>query len=127
MVTKSYPRRYRIASLLHEALVKIIPATIDNGLVTIRRIDLNNELSTATVYYVFSGATVDAVDAILNENREKYRHQLAKKLNMRRTPLLQFVFDQQGLATDQMRRYLDSIEVEEGEDNNPTNSKEPSS
>lgn len=112
MVKKSFPRRYRIASQIHESIAPIIPSTFKDGILTIRRIELNHELSTATVFYVYIGSDKKELAQFLEENKEKYRHQLAKKLNMRKTPTICFMYDEGGVAADKMRQFLETVNTE---------------
>ena len=103
-------RRYRIESLIRESLASIV--TVDDGLLTLRHISLNNDASVATVVYTVIGGRSDpaVVAERLNEGSSRYRHQLAKKINMRKTPKLIFIHDDEGLATDKMRRLLETFE-----------------
>ena len=47
----NYPRRYRVETLVHEALSPIVYALRPDKLLTLRQVSLNRDLSLATVRY----------------------------------------------------------------------------
>lgn len=107
---KTYARRYRIASLIQQALAPMLSAVYKRGcLVTLRRVDLNNDISVATLVYTVVGEGSDHVQSELDAAVPALRLQLARRLNMRKTPKLVFRHDDEGLAADNMRKRLDKM------------------
>ena len=115
---KTHPRRYRIESLVQEALAPMVVSALPVGIVTIRQVILNKDFSVATVTYTTMGvATEERADGgaqqVLEAQAWKYRRRLALSLNMRKTPTLVFVHDDEGLAADKMRVFLEKITDDE--------------
>lgn len=109
---KGNERRYRIASLIHESLAPMLQAVPRSGLLTLRQVALNNDYSVATAVYVYVGdEPLDEIQAALTDKRVALRTQLARQLNMRKTPELSFQYDEAGLAMDKMRQWLDTVEA----------------
>lgn len=114
---KTHPRRYRIESLVQEALAPMVVSALPEGIVTIRQVMLNNDFSVATVTYTTVGDNAGSASSseggnaqqVLEAQAWKYRRQLALSLNMRKTPRLVFVHDDEGLAADKMRVFLEKI------------------
>lgn len=107
---KTHPRRYRIEALILQALAPMLVSALPGGkMITIRQVSLNRDFSTATVIYTTVGDQREAAQAILGENTWRYRRQLATTLNMRKTPQLVFIYDDEGLAADKMRDFLETI------------------
>lgn len=110
---KNYARHYRVSSLLQEALAPLLAAAVGDGLLTLRRVELNGDFSVATVVYAMVGGDAQRAQAVLEQAAGAWRRQLARRLNMRKTPRLVFAYDDEGLAADGMRRLLERID--EGE------------
>lgn len=107
---KNYARRYRIASLIQQALAPMLSAACKRGsLITLRQINLTNDFSVATVVYAVVGEERQHVQGELDEAAPALRLQLARRLNMRKTPKLVFLHDDEGLAADDMRKRLDKM------------------
>ena len=106
---KTHPRRYRIESLVQEALAPLVVSALPAGIVTIRQVMLNNDFSVATVTYTTVGDGERRAQEVLDAQAWKYRRQIASSLNMRKTPKLVFVYDEEGLAADKMRIFLEKI------------------
>ncbi|MGI9306402.1 MAG: ribosome-binding factor A [Gammaproteobacteria bacterium] len=104
---KSYPRRYRIASLVRRGLSPILSA--DRAAVTVRHIELNGDYSVARVYYSLLAGDAGEMQESLSQRAPLYRRRLAAEINMRATPRLEFVPDTGGRAADDMEKFLDSI------------------
>lgn len=106
----NYPRRYRVESLVHEALSPIVYALHPDKLLTLRQVSLNRDLSLATVRYgTAANGDVGEMEEELNKLSGYCRRRLAAKLNMRATPKLLFVPDKEGLAADRLRDFLETI------------------
>ena len=107
---KTHPRRYRIESLVQEALAPIVMAALPNRIITLRQVMLNNDFSIATITYTtVNNEGDDNTQELLNQQAWSYRRRLAKSLNMRKTPKLVFVYDSDGAAADKMRAFLEKI------------------
>lgn len=104
---KSYPRSYRIASLVRRSLSPIL-ARWHAG-VTVRRISLNGDFSVATVHYSLLSGDADKVQESLSQNAPMLRKRLASAANMRSTPKLVFAPDDEGMAADKMLDFLDEV------------------
>lgn len=113
---KTYARHYRIAAVLQEALAPMLANIVQGHLITLRYISLNNDFSIATVVYSVVGDDRPAVQEKLDGEAKHYRRRLAHHLNMRRTPQLLFRYDEEGLAADAMRKFLDDISSHEPSD-----------
>ena len=105
----NYPRRYRVETLVHEALSSIVYALRPDKLITLRQVLLNRNLSVATVHYGMASGDASAMEEELNKLSGYCRRRLAAKLNMRATPKLLFVPDKEGLAADRLRDFLETI------------------
>lgn len=109
---KSYPRRYRIESLVHRGLSPILAET--HSSVTIRRIVMNGDYSVANVYYSVLSGDIETAGESLTQDAYRIRRRLAGTLNMRSTPKLVFFPDEEGEAADDMRKLLDSLATDGG-------------
>lgn len=106
---QSQPRRYRIESLVMEALAPMVASALPATIITLRHVSLNNDFSVATVVYGTVGDDSGRAQETLDKQAWRYRRRLATSLNMRKTPQLVFMHDDKGLAADKMRAFLDSI------------------
>lgn len=104
---KSYPRSYRIASLMRRGLSTILRES--HVAVTIRRISLSRDYGVATVHYSLLTGDVESAHAALLHDAALLRKRLATKINMRATPKLVFMLDHEGMAADNMQVLLDSF------------------
>lgn len=122
-------RRHRIESLLHEGLAPLMRDALPQGaqgILTIRHISLNNDFSVATVAYAVTGgggddgagrgagindaaAADDKLQARLEQQAWRWRRQLARSLNMRKTPQLKFCPDVRGASADRVEQFLRDI------------------
>lgn len=85
-----------------EAIRKVITsklirdrAIVENAMVTINRVDVTNDFQTARIFYSVFGSNVDEeqASAIMKEHQGEFRHEISKKLNLRRTPKIEFLYD----------------------------------
>ena len=110
MSAKNYPRRYRLEALLHEALSALVAPKIGDDLLTVRGVSLSGDLGVARVFYCLApGGARAGAQRFLDEQAGDCRRRLARRLNMRRTPKLVFVFDRDGIAADKLRDFLETI------------------
>lgn len=109
-----HQRHHQIASKLRAALAPMLANVRADGLITLRRISLNGNYSVAIVTYTVIGDKLSASDAQkhLDEFAPACRLRLARELNMRKTPKLVFRHDDEELAADKMRDFLESINTD---------------
>lgn len=74
-----------------------------------RRVSLNGDFSVATVHYSLLSGDAAAARELLSRDAPRMRRRLAASLNMRATPKLIFAPDEEGIAADEMQKFLDSI------------------
>lgn len=107
---KSYPRRWRLESLVLQELSGLVSPAFAAELLTLRSVNLSRDFGVATVFYAAApGADIEAAQKKLDESSLRWRRELAKRLNMRRTPQLVFSPDEQGLANDRLRTFLEQV------------------
>jgi len=94
---QSFKRSTRVAELLQQHISKIIQEMNNSemGFVTVTGIKLTDDLLDARVYYSVLGSDEQVLNTqnILNESIPEIRHQIAVRLNLRRTPTLIFDLD----------------------------------
>ncbi len=68
---------------------------IPQSLVTINRVDVAPDYGVARIYYsVFGGEIGEAeAQALMKEHRAEFRFEISQRLNLRRTPRVEFCFD----------------------------------
>lgn len=105
---KSYPRRWRLESLIARELSMLISPAFAAQLLTVRGVTMSRDLGVATVFYALApGADINAAQEKLQSSAARWRRELARKLNMRRTPQLVFTPDDMGIAADKLRDFLE--------------------
>lgn len=86
----------RIADLLRQELAVLIREEMRDprvGMVSVTDISVSKDLATANVYVTIMGAEVESALAVLNQASGFLRSQLARKINLRTTPSLRFIYD----------------------------------
>jgi ribosome-binding factor A len=87
---------------MSEAIRKVVTekltregSLIPKSLVTINRVDVAPDFSTAKIFYSVFGGEVDEKEAslIMKEHCSEFRFEISQKLNLRRTPRVEFCFD----------------------------------
>src|SRR5271156_789675 len=85
-----------------EAIRKVITqkltreqSLIPNALVTINRVDVTNDFALAKVFYSIFGNSIDEekTASLMKEYQGEFRYEISQKLNLRRTPKIEFCFD----------------------------------
>lgn len=85
-----------------EAIRKVVSAKIQreaslipHAIVTINRVDVTPDYGVAKIFYsIFGGAIEEkAADMLMKEHQNEFRYEVSQKLNLRRTPKIQFCFD----------------------------------
>jgi ribosome-binding factor A len=93
----SYRRSVRVAEQIQKEVARIIQELTVPGLgfVTVTGVKLTDDLLDARVYYSVMGNTqeVESTKAIIEHSAQNIRHELASRLNLRRTPTLTFSYD----------------------------------
>ena len=118
---KSYPRARRLSALLLEAVAPLVrECAPSEALVTVRHVRLAADYSAAFIHFTVAAGDADAVAAVLEKFAPRMRRRLALELNLRATPHLHFVPDEEGRAADRVRDFLEQIERRERE-NPPRN------
>ncbi|MGA2090027.1 MAG: 30S ribosome-binding factor RbfA [Endomicrobiales bacterium] len=114
---RSYKRSVRIAELIQQELAKIV-RDIKNqeiGFTTITGVTLTDDLQTARAFYSVIGSDeeVSKTAEVLKDRVREIRHELAIRLNLRRTPTIEFVFDETPAKADRIFELLEKIKTEE--------------
>ncbi|MCX5778336.1 MAG: 30S ribosome-binding factor RbfA [Elusimicrobia bacterium] len=128
---QSYKRSVRVAELIQQELANIV-RDIKNreiGFTTITTVTLTDDLQTARAFYSVIGTEEETqkTAVVLKAAVKEIRHELAVRLNLRRTPTLEFVFDETPVKADRIFELLEKIKSEEPihekepEDENPEN------
>lgn len=68
---------------------------IPDGLVTINRVDVTKDFSTAKIFYSVFGPQLNEQEtsSIMKKQESEFRYEISQKLNLRRTPRVEFCFD----------------------------------
>jgi ribosome-binding factor A len=114
---QNYKRSTRVGELIQKEISKIIQEIKDPGLgfVTITGVKLTDDLQDARVFYSVIGSD-DArkkTDEVLQESLKSIRHELASRINMRRTPSLTFSYDDTAEKATRIFELLEKLDKEE--------------
>jgi len=94
---QSYKRSTRVAELIQKEISKLLREIKDPelGFVTITSVKLTDDLQDARVFYSVIGSEEQKLKTktILLDSLKHIRHELASTINMRRTPTLEFEYD----------------------------------
>ncbi|MCL2390639.1 MAG: 30S ribosome-binding factor RbfA [Endomicrobia bacterium] len=114
----SYKRSTRVGELIQHTVSEIIREIreLNVGLVTIMGVKLTDDLQTCRIYYSVFGTDEDKKNAasILEKNTKEVRHQLALRLNLRRTPTITFTYDDTNETASKVFDILEKIKKEDG-------------
>jgi ribosome-binding factor A len=112
----SYKRSVRVGELIWQTISEIVRQMRDLNFtfVTVLGVKLSSDLLNCKVYYSVFGSQDNKkkVSEILKENTGEIKHQLALRLNLRRTPALFFVYDNTNEKAMKVFNILKSIENE---------------
>jgi ribosome-binding factor A len=112
----SYKRSVRVGELIQQTVSEVTREIkdLDSGLVTIMGVKLTNDLLSCKIYYSIFGSAEDKQKAeeVLKRNTGEVRHQLALRLNLRRTPIISFVYDTTNESATKVFDILKKIEEE---------------
>lgn len=112
----SYKRSTRVGVLIQHEISSILRdiRDLNAGLVTVTGVKLTEDLLACKVFYSVFGTEEDksAAERLLKINTKEIRHQLALRLNLRRTPTLEFVYDDSNEKASKVFDILKKIEEE---------------
>jgi len=115
-----YKRSTRVGTLISRTVSDIIREIreLNVGLVTVMGVKLTDDLLTCRIFYSVFGSDEDKrnVDRILKDKTKDVRHALAVRLNLRRTPTIEFVYDDSTESASKVFDLLDKIKEEENSD-----------
>ncbi|MDR2772275.1 MAG: 30S ribosome-binding factor RbfA [Elusimicrobiota bacterium] len=110
---QTYKRATRVAELIQRTVAEIIRnfQDIDTAVVSITEVVLSDDLLNCKVYFsVFGDEEVRKKnEIILRTNVKEIRHQLALKLNLRRTPEILLYYDDSSQRAAKIIDILDKI------------------
>ena len=113
---KSYPRERRLSALLREAVAPLVRECAPAGsLATVRHVRLSSDFSAADICFTVASGDADEVAAELEKRSSWMRRRLASDLNLRATPRLHFVPDEEGRAADRVRDFLEKVGREDAD------------
>jgi ribosome-binding factor A len=68
---------------------------LPQGMVTINRVDVTADYGVAKIFYSVFGCDLNEQEAqaVMKDHQPEFRYEISKKLNLRRTPRIEFCFD----------------------------------
>ena len=121
----SYKRSARVGELIQQTVSEIVREIreFNAGLVTVMGVKLTDDLQSCRIFYSVFGTQDDKTRAqeILEANTKEIRHQLALRLNLRRTPTIVFVYDDTNETATKVFDILKKIEEEKEPSENEEN------
>ena len=112
---KAYKRATRVAELIQKNIAEILRDIKElTGLVTVTSVRLTDDLQTCRIFYSVIGTDTDKKNAekVLTENLKLIRYNLAQNMELRRTPTIDFKYDDSGEKAERIFEILDKIEHE---------------
>jgi ribosome-binding factor A len=108
----------RVAEQIREEVSQILSTEVADpgvGLVTVTRVKVTPDLSLARVYWTIMGdaAQRKQTTKALTRATGFVRHLLSERLTLRRSPEVQFLFDQSVAAQDRVEQILYELKQEE--------------
>ena len=110
----------RIAEQIREEVSQILSSEVSDpgvGLITVTRVKVTPDLSLARVYWTSMGDAAQRKQTAkaLARAASFVRHLLSSRLTLRRSPEVQFLFDQSVAAQDRVEQILQDLKREEAE------------
>ena len=107
----------RIAEQIREEVSQILSTEVADpgvGLVTVTRVKVTPDLSLARVYWTAMGDAAERKKTAkaLGRAAAYVRHLLSTRMSLRRSPEVQFVFDQSVAAQDRVEQILQELKQE---------------
>ena len=112
---KAYKRATRVAELIQKNIAEILRDIKElTGLVTVTSVRLTDDLQTCRIFYSVIGTDNDKKNAekVLAEKLKQIRYNLAQNMELRRTPTIDFKYDDSGEKAEKIFEILDKIEHE---------------
>lgn len=108
----------RIAEQVREEVSQILATELSDpriGLVTVTRVKVTPDLSLARIYWTMMGdaAQRKQTTKALSRAAAYVRHLLSTRMTLRRSPEVQFLFDQSVAAQDRVEQILQELKQEE--------------
>ncbi len=108
----------RVAAQIREEVGQILSTELADpgvGLITVTRVKVTPDLSLARVYWTITGdaAARKQTQKALARAAPYVRHLLSTRMTLRRSPELQFLFDQSVAAQDRVEEILEALKEEE--------------
>jgi ribosome-binding factor A len=108
----------RVAEQIREEVSQILSTEVSDpgvGLVTVTRVKVTPDLSLARVYWTSMGDAKQRKDTAkaLARASAYVRHLLSTRMTLRRSPEVQFLFDQSVAAQDRIEQILNELKQEE--------------
>ena len=108
----------RVAEQIREEVSQILSSEVSDpgvGLITVTRVKVTADLSLARVYWTSMGDAVQRKQTAraLARAASFVRHPLSSRLTLRRSPEVQFLFDQSVAAQDRVEQILQELKREE--------------
>jgi ribosome-binding factor A len=108
----------RIAEQIREEVSQIVASEMADprvGLITVTRVKVTPDLSLARVYWTSMGDAAQRKQTAkaLSRAAAFVRHLLSSRLTLRRSPEVQFLFDQSVAAQDRVEQILQELKREE--------------
>jgi ribosome-binding factor A len=108
----------RIAEQIREEVSQILSPEVSDpgvGLVTVTRVKVTPDLSLARVYWTAMGDAAERKKTAkaLARAAAYVRHLLSTRMTLRRSPEVQFIFDQSVAAQDRVEQILQEIKQED--------------
>lgn len=115
----------RISEQVREEVIQILASEVADpavGLITVTRVKVTPDLSLARVYWTMLGDQAKRKETAKALARAAgfVRHLLSTRLTLRRSPEVQFLFDQSVAAQDRVEEILQQLKQEEAERANST-------
>ena len=86
---------------------------LDQVSITISEVSVSPDLANARIYVMtLGGINIDKVMPVLNQGAPLLRHHLARKVHLRRLPVLKFVADESYDTADRINRLFSSIQTD---------------
>ena len=113
---KAYKRATRVAELIQKNMAKIFRdiKELNKGLVTVTSVRLTDDLQTCRIFYSVIGTESDkeSTKKVLEEKTKQIRFALAQSMELRRTPTIDFKYDDSGERAKKVFEILDKIKHE---------------
>jgi len=108
----------RVAEQIREEVAQILSTEVadpDIGLVTVTRVKVAPDLSLARVYWTIRGDAAERkkTQKALSRAAAYIRYLLSTRMTLRRSPEVQFIFDQSVAAQDRVEQILEELKQAE--------------